>query len=62
MNEVTLTLDNEVLKELIMETIKEKMGIKLWCDGKFMTVNLMLDEELIDTHTVSLDGNVCFYQ
>ena len=45
-----------------METIKEKMGIKLWCDGKFMTVNLMLDEELIDTHTVRLDGNVCFYQ
>ena len=45
-----------------METIKEKMGIELWCDGKFMTVNLMLDGELLDTHTVSLDGNVCFYQ
>ena len=62
MNEVTLTLDKEVLKELIMETIKEKMGVELWCDGKFMTVNLMHDGELIDTHTVRLDGNVCFYQ
>lgn len=56
MNEV----DKEVLKKLIMETIKEKMGIKLWCDGKFITVYLMLDEELLDTHTVRLDGNVCF--
>ena len=62
MNEVTLTLDKEVLKELIMETIKEKMGIELWCDGKIMSVNLKFDGELIDTHTVSLDGNVCFYQ
>lgn len=62
MNEVTLTLDREVLKELIMETIKEKMGIELWCDGKMMSVNLMLDGELIDTHTVNLDGSVCFYQ
>ena len=61
MNEVTLTLDNEVLKKLIMETIKEKMGIELWCDGKLITANLMIDDELIDTDTVSLDGNVCFY-
>ena len=62
MNEVTLTLDKKVLKELIMETIKEKMNINLCCDGKFITVNLMLDEEVIDTHTVRLDGDVCFYQ
>ena len=60
MNEITLTLDKEVLKELITETIKEKMGIELWCDGKIMSVDLILDEELIDTHTVRLDGNVCF--
>lgn len=60
MNEVTLTLDKKVLKELIMETIKEKMAIKLWCDGKFITVYLMLDDETIDTHRVRLDGNVCF--
>lgn len=60
MNEVTLTLDKEALRGLIMETIKEKMSIKLWCDGIFMTINLMFDEELVDTHTVRLDGNVCF--
>ena len=36
MNEITLTLDKEFLKELITETIKEKMGIELWCDGKII--------------------------
>ena len=60
MNEVTLTLDKDVFKELIMETIKEKMGIELWCDGKIMEVYLTLDGEILDTHTVRLDGNVCF--
>ena len=43
-----------------METIKEKMGIELWCDGKIMEVYLTLDGEILDTHTVRLDGNVCF--
>ena len=62
MNEVILTLDNEVLKELIIKTIKEEVKIKLWCDGKLITANLMIDDELIDTDTVSLDGNVCFYK
>lgn len=62
MNEVTLTLDNEVLKELIMETIKEKMGIKVWCDGEIITVDLMLNNKLIATDSVCLNGEtVGFY-
>ena len=60
MNEVTLTLDKEVLKELIIKTIKEEVKIELWCDGKIMEVYLTLDGEILDTHTVRLDGNVCF--
>ena len=62
MNEVTLTLDNEVLKELIIKTIKEEVKIELLCNGELITANLMIDNEIIDTDTVSLDGNVCFYQ
>lgn len=61
MNEVTLTLDNEVLKELIIKTIKEEVKIKLWCDGELITANLMIDDELIDTDAVRLDGDVNFY-
>ena len=61
MNEVTLTLDKEVLKEVIIKTIKEKVKIKLLCNGELITANLMIDNEIIDTDTVRLDGNVCFY-
>ena len=56
MNEVTLTLDKEVLKELIKETIKEKMDIELWCDGEIITVNLMIDNEIMATDSVSING------
>ena len=58
MNEVTLTLDNEVLKKLIMETIKEKMGIKAWCDGEIITVDLMLDSKIIATDSVYINGGI----
>ena len=61
MNEVTLTLDKEVLKEVIIKTIKEEVKIKLLCNGELITANLMIDNEIIDTDTVSLDGIVCFY-
>jgi hypothetical protein len=58
MNEVTLTLDNEVLKKLIMETIKEKMGIKVWCNGEIITVDLMLNNEIITTDSVCINGGI----
>lgn len=58
MNEVTLTLDNEVLKKLIMETIKEKMGIKVWSNGEIITVDLMLDRKIIATDSVSINGGI----
>lgn len=58
MNEVTLTLDNEVLKKLIMETIKEKMGVKVWCNGEIITVDLMLDRKIIATDSVSINGGI----
>lgn len=58
MNEVTLTLDNEVLKELIMEAIKEKMGIKVWSNGEIITVDLMLDRKIIATDSVSINGGI----
>ena len=58
MNEVTLTLDNEVLKELIMEAIKEKMGIKVWSNGEIITVDLMLDRKIIATDSVSINGDI----
>ena len=61
MNEVTLTLDKEVLKEVIIKTIKEEVKIKLLCNGELITANLMIDNEIIDTDTVRLDGNVCFH-
>lgn len=61
MNEVTLTLDNEVLKELIIKTIKEEMKIELLCNGELITANLIIDNEIIDTDTVRLDGRVNFY-
>lgn len=61
MNEVTLTLDKEVLKELIIKTIKEEVKIELLCDGELITANLMIDNEIIDTDTVRLDGGVNFY-
>lgn len=61
MNEVTLTLDNEVLKELIIKTIKEEVKIELLCNGELITANLMIDNEIIDTDTVRLDGGVNFY-
>ena len=61
MNEVTLTLDNEALKELIIKTIKEEVKIELLCDGELITANLMIDNEIIDTDTVRLDGGVNFY-
>jgi hypothetical protein len=58
MNKVTLTLDNEVLKELIMEAIKEKMGIKVWSNGEIITVDLMLDRKIIATDSVSINGGI----
>jgi hypothetical protein len=58
MNEVTLTLDKEVLKELIMEAIKEKMGIKVWSNGEIITVDLMLDRKIIATDSVSINGGI----
>ena len=58
MNKVTLTLDNEVLKELIMEAIKEKMGIKVWSNGEIITVDLMLDSKIIATDSVSINGGI----
>lgn len=58
MNEVTLTLDNEVLKKLIMETIKEKMGIKVWSNGEIITVDLMLDRKIIATDSVCINGGI----
>ena len=61
MNEVTLTLDKEVLKELIIKTIKEEVKIELLCNGELITANLMIDNEIIDTDTVRLDGDVNFY-
>ena len=61
MNKVTLTLDNEVLKELIIKTIKEEVKIKLLCNGELITANLMIDDEIIDTDSVRLDGDVNFY-
>lgn len=61
MNEVTLTLDKEVLKELIIKTIKEEVKIELLCNGELITANLMIDNEIIDTDTVRLDGGVNFY-
>ena len=61
MNEVTLTLDKEVLKEVIIKTIKEEVKIKLLCNGELITANLMIDDEIIDTDTVRLDGDVNFY-
>ena len=61
MNKVTLTLDNEFLKELIIKTIKEEVKIKLLCNGELITANLMIDDEIIDTDTVRLDGDVNFY-
>lgn len=58
MNKVTLTLDNEVLKELIMEAIKEKMGIKVWSNGEIITIDLMLDRKIIATDSVSINGGI----
>ena len=58
MNEVTLTLDKEVLKEVIIKTIKEKMGIKVWSNGEIITVDLMLDRKIIATDSVSINGGI----